>query len=595
MKSSIYKIRGLLTASEKQKFIALIFMQFTVSAIDVIGIASIFPFISLVMDPDSLISVDYLAYLYSITTGIHENNLDNFIITLGVSSAILIMLSTSVRAFFQYRVFTFVEIIRLSISSRLLKAYLLAPYSINFNNSPSDVTKTIISEVDYFIDRIFLALVLACSHLIFALILGAMLLVLHPLLTISALATFSFFYFIIFKFLSPYVDSFGRNLADSTRERHQTIHQSIAMIKSIKAQNYEDFYLQKFWRSAHDSANSMSNYMTASQVPNFFIEGIIFLGLIFTVIIFLLFSGGIESNFVKEFIPIIAIFSFSILRIKPSIQNIFKGISSLKFGNKILNNLQDTMVSFEINRKLSQDLFENLEIEFNKSIKFENIKFAYNQKAEFNFSIKDLTIQKSEKIGIMGKSGSGKSTFLDLLLGLIEPKSGNILIDDQALNSQSSRSWRSKLSYVPQNVSIFNDTLFANITIDSIENDDNLIKASRALELVDLASYQDLLGSKNIKDFINEAKVSGGQRQRIGLARAIYRNPEILILDEVTSALDNKTASNVMNSIYALKDQTVIIVSHNMDTLLGCDRIIHLEEGNISEIIYKDDLQRKIT
>ena len=590
---TIHKVFKILTKQQKLKLAVLIFFQFLASIIDAMGILSILPFLMLILDPSQVSENGFLSLIFNFLERQYNFDINLFLVLLGVVSAILIFFSTIIRAYIQYHLNKYIEDYRIILSSRLLSIYLYSNYSSNSQHATSKASKTIISEVDYFIDKVFRALLLGFAQAIFVIILSSIFFFINPMATLLALGSFMAFYIIVYRFLGDFIGSAGASLSQANETRHKYIYDSVHMIKLIKLKNLEDFFLRKYKTSAEISGNSITRYMTATQTSNYIIEGLIFTAVILITVLLIVNNGGVEAPIIQQYVPFLALFSYAVIRIKPSMQNIYAGISSLRFGDSIINNLyKDNIVHEQYINNIQNTSYTN-NVSFKKMIEIKDVSFSYDNLKNFQLSNANLKIFKNQRIGIIGKSGAGKSTLLDLLLGLIEPSVGEIFIDGQRLTSANCHSWQTKIGYVPQQVSLLNDSLLRNLLIDLNVSEERIAYAKECLKLAQLHEFSSRLDDKNINQILNENTISGGQKQRLGIARALFSNPEILVLDEITNSLDKEMEKEVIDTIYNIKHKTIILVTHNEDILYGCDQIITIEDGSIVSKTSKTETKTK--
>lgn len=576
---------NLLSSEDKKRTIFLVITFLSTSILDVVGIASLLPFITILLDTTSIESSRLLQFLFDKTYYLHNNKLDFFIVFLGSFSILLIVFSTIARSVSQYYMNLYVEKIRVSLSTRLFNAYLYAPYPVFFKKSNADISKTVITEVDYFIDKVFRPTSFAASHLIFSFILISLLFYVDVFISITAILTFGLFYLFVYKVFSGFLYDAGDSLASSMLARHKHVYDSISMIKTIKVFRKEEFFFKKYTDSALISAASQARFTTTNQISSYLAEGVIFVGVLTSILIVIYTSGGTETKVIQQYAPIIALFTFAGIRMKPSLQNIYQGFSSLKFGEKIILNLSNSFSQIKEFRLLKSNTNQYELENFKDSIVFKDVSFKYlhNQK---QFEKINLEIAKNQKIGIMGKSGSGKSTLLDLLLGLSRPDSGKILVDGMEMDYSSLKGWHALIGYVPQEVSTLEGSLVENISLENPKLTTNLEALNKIIEFSRLENLKKGISDNNdIRSIkISDITISGGQKQRIGIARALFNNPEILIFDEITSSLDKATEKEIIESIYSLSDKTIFIVSHNENILYGCDRVLFIENGKITEL-----------
>ena len=582
----IAKIFTLLSRKQRTKFALLVLVQFFASFLDAIGIISILPFLMLIIDPAQLNGDGFLSYIYSLLNNKIEIDNDSFLIFLGVLSAGLILISTILRAYTSHNMNKYIEENRIGLSKRLLSVYLNADYSFYYNHNAADASKTVISEVDYFVDKVFRAVVIGFSQTIFLVLLSSIFLLISPLPTLIALVSFIVLYLLTFNSLNTFIKNAGASLSASNEKRHKHIIDAANLIKMIKIQNQENFFIKKYDDAAKVSGSSMARFMTANQTSAFVVEGLIFSVVILAALLLIITNGGVEAPIVQELVPYFALFTYAVIRIKPAMQSIYIGVSSLKYLDEIIDNLISGIETFRENEQKKIYKQDSTQIRLKETLTLENVYFKYENAKKYQLEDINLKINKNDRVGIIGKSGGGKSTLLDLIMGLISPLRGKILVDGLEISNNNYNSWQSKIGYVPQEVTLLNDSLFINLFIDKEYTSEKIEYAKKCLRLADLENFVTRLETNSDKKIINEKNISGGQKQRIGIARALIRNPSLLILDEITSSLDEKSEAKVLESIYNLKEKTILIVSHKKENLYGCNKIFELKDGNLTFFDY---------
>ena len=351
--------------------------------------------------------------------------------------------------------------------------------------------------------------------------------------------------------------------------------EGLSGIKDLLILGRTSFFIDEYFKKNYLKARIVSNQGTVSQIPRFFLELISIAGLV-SFIILLLFQGKDTSSL----ITILGVFVAATFRMIPSLNRIIAAVQSLKYYSPALDVICEEL-------KLADDKIELLnDVElysFKNKIEFKNVHFYFNERNKILNGI-NFVIEKGKTIGIIGESGSGKSTFVDLLIGLHKPKKGEIIIDGNS-GLQMKQTWRNNIGYVSQSIYLTDDTIENNIALGVLESD---INKDKIIEILNQVRLEDLIRELElgIHTKVGErgVQLSGGQRQRIGIARALYHNPEILILDEATSALDSETETEVMKSLnYFRGKKTIIMIAHRLSTLSECDEIWKIENGVISK------------
>jgi ATP-binding cassette subfamily B protein/ATP-binding cassette subfamily C protein len=364
---------------------------------------------------------------------------------------------------------------------------------------------------------------------------------------------------VVLKYIVKRSKSQGIKASEGSRDISRVLTESFGNFKIIKLKGTEGYNYNRFELGTQKISRAQVISQTLGSMPRSVLESSGFSLLILSVLFILIHEGNVE-----RIIPIIAMYALSLYRILPCINKMLNNITQISFMHNALD-----IVYNNINQETDDEGSEPIEFETN--IKLDNICFSYLTGKEVLSNV-SLEIKKGEKLAITGVSGGGKSTLLDIIIGLNKPNSGTITVDGKPLNDSNIRTWRSKIGYIPQNIYLFDDTVAANVVFGSTYDEDRLIDVLKKTKVWDM-----LLEKQGINTIVGEGgmQLSGGQKQRIGIARALYTNPDILVLDEATSALDNETEAGIMDEIYSVgKDKTLIIVAHRLSTVERCDRKI---------------------
>ncbi|MBH0262552.1 ABC transporter ATP-binding protein, partial [Helicobacter pylori] len=369
--------------------------------------------------------------------------------------------------------------------------------------------------------------------------------------------------FFIVKKVTVLIKKKGEMAAKSKAQTLKVFSKFFSNFKITKLKDNHEEAHKLFGENSRKAHDTEIVYSTLQVVPRYSIETVGF-SLLILAVAYILFKYG-EARMV---LPTISMYALALYRILPSVTGV------ISYYNEIAYNQLATNIVF---KSLSKTIIEEdlVPLDFNEKITLQNISFAYKSKHPVlkNFN---LTIQKGQKIALIGHSGCGKSTLADIIMGLTYPKSGEIFIDNTLLTKENIRSWRKKIGYIPQNIYLFDGTVGDNIAFGSAIDEKRLIKVCKMAHIYDF-----LCEHEGLKTQVGEggAKLSGGQKQRIGIARALYDNPEILVLDEATSALDNETESKIMDEIYQIaKNKTLIVIAHRLSTIERCEVIIDMSQ-----------------
>jgi ABC-type multidrug transport system fused ATPase/permease subunit len=369
---------------------------------------------------------------------------------------------------------------------------------------------------------------------------------------------------------------------NAQRDKHKYAYEALNSFKISKALGIENFFLERYSKSSRKAQKYQLFSKILSDIPKNIVEAMVFCGLAAAIVVII-----IQDRDINKIIPTMSIYVISGYRIMPEVAKLFSSISGIIHHRPVLDRLYDELI-VESDESKERHLVktnpnEDCSFQFIRSIVLHDIVFHYKNSDVIIDHI-SLDIPYGSVVGFAGTTGAGKTTLIDIILGLLKPSEGELLIDDIKIDNENVRQWRSMLGYVPQEIFLIDDTIRANIAFGIPEEDVDDEKIQIAARISAISSYIESELPDKYQSMIGErgVRLSGGQRQRLGLARALYRNPKVLILDEATSALDGATEESVVSSIHSLSDvQTIIIIAHRLNTLKPCDKIYLMEHGRI--------------
>jgi len=541
--------------------------------LDTLGVASILPFMALLSDTSLIETNSYLAYAYDF---FEFKTPRDFLNSIGLAIFFIFLFSMIFKAFTTFFQLRFISNQVHKIGVRLLKGYLNQNYNWFINKNSSDLSKNIISEVDNVIHGSLSTLINLISQLLVSLAILSLIVYVDPKLAIIIGSTLSLAYLMLYKITARFVLKVGGQRVKSNKKRFISISEIFGSMKEVKLRGLESCVISSFISPSEEYAKHIATSKITAQLPKYFLESFAFGG----ILLVSLYQISSSANFSSS-IPIISLYAFAGYRLMPAMQQIYSSLTEINFNNSALNLLCRDINILKLNEGKTFIKSSN-PFAFKRNITLENISFSFSksQKVIKNIS---LEIKRNEKIGFIGPTGSGKSTLVDILTGLLEPKSGSIKVDNIPLDESSIADFQSFIGYVPQHIYLYDSSIINNIAFgekdEGIDKDyvEFVSKIANIHEFITSlpGGYNTLTGERGVK-------LSGGQIQRIGIARALYRKPKILILDEATSALDNKTEKLVMDSIVANSEEiTLIMIAHRMSSLKECDRIFSLKEGKI--------------
>lgn len=571
------KLYNLLTIVDQYQFKLLLIAVLFMSLIDMIGIASIMPFIALLTNPQLIDTNIYLNNFFQITKKFGITNSHQFLIFTGFFAFLMLILSLLVKMIASYLQFRFINNCEFNISKKLMESYLHQPYSWFLNRNSADLGKNVLSEIAIIIEQGINPLIVLITYSCVSIALLTLLIIINPIIAFTAILTIIIGYGIVFKFVKNTLTKHGKERLRHNRNRFIAITEAFGATKAIKIGNLENFFIQRFAIPGKIYAKNQASIQIISTLPRFCLEAIAFGGMIVLILILM----SVDGDFSKV-IAIISVYAFAGYRLMPALQQIYWSISQLRFSKPALEKLDDEIKSLKI-RHLSKQNLNSLSL--TKNIILKSVYYTYP--SSFNPVLKNINIKISANsiVGIAGSTGSGKTTLIDIILGLLESQEGQLIIDDTIINDFNRKEWQNLIGYVPQNIYLSDDTISSNIAYGvHQENIDKeaVISAAKIANIHDFIK-NDLADGYDTKVGDRGARLSGGQVQRIGVARALYHKPKVLIFDEATSALDSKTEETIMKEIFNLHGKfTIILVAHRLNTLLKCNQLYFIDDNKIA-------------
>ena len=570
------KIWTLLNPHEKKRAMLLLFLMILMAFLEVLGVGSIMPFLSVLGNPETIETNKYLNAVYNY---FNFEDKDSFLIFLGLFALFMLLSSAIVRSIASYAKFRFSNLRRHSLGQKLLRKYLQQPYSFFLSRNSSDISKVILSETDLAITQAILPALNLLTYSILSLALIGFLVSVDPVLALILTVIFGGFYILMYITVRKYLVKIGEKRNKANSQRFKITSETIGGIKDLKVLGREKIYLDSFTKPSYEFSHYTATSQTLSEVPQFLVEVIAF-GALLAMAMYALASDEAD---VGTLLPVLGLYALGALKLKPAVNNIYKSIATMKFGVSAIDNIINDLKDSEQSTKMTND---QRRLMLKDSLILKNINFSYSNTSNSALQNINIDINANTTVGIIGTTGAGKSTLVDMILGLLHPASGELTVDGEKLSQDNIRQWQNSIGYVPQSIFLADDTITSNIAF-GIEKDNidksQVEKVSKMAQVHDFVMKQDsgydtIIGERGVR-------LSGGQRQRLGIARALYHNPGLLILDEATSALDNNTELEVMKAIDNMTgSKTIIMIAHRLSTVERCDKIIKLENGEIIDV-----------
>ncbi len=559
------KLFFILSKEDKNFLFFLFVFSVFISFIETFAISLVMPFIALASDFSYFETNQYL-----ITVKEYLNiPIFEIVVYFGVALMIFYILRAFLNAYYFYLLARFSKGRYHTIACKVFSQFLKMNYEELNQKNQSEILKSITGEV-YNLSTMIASLLLLMSEVFVVFLLYALMFFVDYKITLF-LSVFMFVNaFVLVKILSPAIKKAGLKREEAMKNFFEILNTNLNNFKFIKLKTKEEGILNLFKTQSKDFSKANIINESIAAIPRIYLECVGFCMLVFFVVFLVLKN---ESD-ISGILSTISIFVLALYRLMPSANRIITSYHDLLYYHTSLD---------IIYQNLKQDK-ENLgeeKVSFDKELKLCGLSFAYGGK-KYLFKNLNLSIKKGEKIAFIGESGCGKSTLVDIIIGLLNPKSGKILIDSTELNSKNLKNYRQKIGYVPQNIYLFNDSIAKNISFgDEVDEE----KLNRVVKQIGLESFiKNLPQGVQTKVGDGGNSLSGGQKQRIAIARALYLEPEILVLDEATSALDTQNEKKIMDAIYEIsKDKTVIIIAHRLTTITCCDKIYRLKYGKLKE------------
>lgn len=569
MISTLKKINFLITKRQRKGLVVLTMLLFVGMVLEVFGLGILIPAISILLDPEMLEKTPVIS---SIKTFFPDFSHQNFVTFFLGAVVLLYFIKSIFLIFLTHKQNRFLNNTVAYISNNLFSSYLSQPYSFHLNRNASELIKNIQVEIQY-LYTFLLSLITIFIEGGFVFSLLVTLFYLEPFGAFSIGIFYGILSIIFLQFTKRKLKAWGQLRESLDAEISKTALEGIGGIKDLLILDKTSYFKEEFSTKNYLKARLNSNQSTISQIPRFYLELISIVGLV-SFIILLLFQGKDTTSL----ITVLGVFVAATFRMIPSLNRIIAASQSMKYCLPSVDTIYNEIKMFAQIID-SATLIENFK--FQNDIQFNKVNFSYAQ-GDIVLKNVDLKIKRGQVVGIIGESGSGKSTFVDLLIGLNKPTSGQIIIDG-IIGFQMNQSWRNKIGYVSQTIYLTDNSIEDNIALGIPKSKIDKVRIGEVLKQVQLEKFVNKL-EFGVETKVGErgVQLSGGQRQRIGIARALYHDPDILILDEATSALDTQTENEVMKSINDLKkDKTIVIIAHRLSTIESCDLIYQIKDNKI--------------
>jgi ATP-binding cassette, subfamily B, bacterial PglK len=575
----------LVTPGERRRLALLLVGMILMGVIEALGVSSILPFIAVLANPEMISTNVYLAGLYAFGK---FDGVQSFLIFLAALALALIVVANAFALFINWCIIRIANSLGHALSMRMIQGYLAQPYAFFFSRHSTNLALNTADHVIGVINGVLLPALQLLSKLAVAICLALLVIAVDPVVAGTFAAVFGAVYLLIFRLIRRRLAVLGEQNLAGNRTKFRSASSLFQGIKDLKVLGREAYYLDIFERSSREAARSQALQGIITLVPRYVVETIAIGGMLAVAIYLLVKEGDLGRA-----LPVLAVYALAAYRLAPVLQSIFASLTQIRFNLPSVELLAGEAASLEqaVGAAAPQPA-----LPFWRQIELRNVGFRYPGTDADVLRGVTLSVPRNATVGIVGATGAGKTTLVDILLGLIVPQEGMLCVDGTLIDQSNARAWRSRIGYVPQSIYLSEESVAANIAFGiTPEKIDQGRVAAAAL----IANIHDFVATELPQGYATSigergVRLSGGQRQRLGIARALYSDPEVLILDEATSSLDTMTEDAVIDAIRKLSHRkTIIAIAHRMTTLQNCDVIYLLANGQIADSgSFRDLLER---
>ena len=477
-------------------------------------------------------------------------------------------------------------------STSLLRVYLKKPYSYFLGTNTADLRAYLLTEVAALVSGVLIPLIDFISRTIICLVIFGLLMLVSFEVTLTMTLTLGGVYTLIYLARGKFLKKLGKSRINANVMRFRFLEEMLTGIKTVKVYQGQQHFYERYEKESRHFNDIQPKVQMVYATPKYILELLAF-GAILGITLYLFIT---EGDLTKA-LPRLTLYAIAGFRLLPALQKAFAALAKVRHNWVSLENLYDDLMIAKAAPGFGEEAIS--EMKFEGRIAAQNLKFSYENQEELVLKGLDFEIEKGSMVAFVGSTGSGKTTLIDILTGLLEPSSGTVKVDDTVLETQNMSAWQEHIAYVPQEVFLYDDTIKANILFGAEVADDTEARLEYALKTAGIYEFVSQELPQGIHTEIGErgVRLSGGQRQRLGLARALFKNPSVLVLDEATSALDSITEKAIIESLQDLPDElTVIMIAHRLSTVQYADKIFLLDRGKlVSQGTYQELIENNDT
>ncbi len=586
MTSTLKKLLTLLQAGDIFKLFILFLMMMIGALLEIIGIGMIPVFVTIIATPDTVLEIEWLMPVWT-RLGIETGG--DLLVYGAIFLIVVFILKNAYLLVYHYIQARFIWMRFASISSNLFKRYMFAPYEFHLKRNTSELLRNVTQETRYLTRNVMAPLLKITKDLVLITGIFALLLWSEPLNTLIVFVIVGGGAALFLRLIRERTQKYGKTAQNDRGNMIRSVNEGLGGFKDARVLNREKWFHKRFTNNVKSFAKSQTFSQAASMANKPVIETIAVSGMLLIALLLYWQERGLESV-----IPVMTLFGAATLRLMPAIQEMMRSFTDLRYYHFTVYPVYNDTMELEgetrkYNEKKPYKDINKLKVKettlnFENNIRFEEASYTYPRSDKEAVKNLSFSIPKGNAVGFVGPSGAGKTTLVDMLLGLLIPQQGRIIVDNTDIHTNIS-AWKGNIGYIPQFIFLADDTIKHNIAFGLPDEEIEEIKLQNAIKAAQLDELVNSL-QEGINTVIGErgTRLSGGQRQRIGIARALYQNPQVLIMDEATSALDNVTERYVINAIERLKgERTIIMIAHRLTTVEKCDHLYFMQEGQIED------------
>lgn len=574
----------LIPPEDRRRGLRLLLLVILMAMSETFGVTMLLPFFMVLSKPQMIEMQPVVSYFYH---GLGFTDHHSFLLAFGCVAFGIVVLASLIRIATTFSMNYFAQIGGHKLAERLLETYLRQPYVFFLQRHSSELTKKITTDSQMLVINILQPGMYVIAYTLVVVTMTAIMLALDPVLALSVGGVIGGLYVLIFKSIKRLLARIGRELDVSHHQRFSSIEVALGGIKDIKLMGREDVYIEQFRPASLRVAKHQAISAALAESPRYLIEAVAIGGAV--TLALMLISMGRGTGLV---LPGLSVYALAGYKLIPAAQRVFSGLTNLQVGDAVLNSIQEDFKSSAA--PLPPGSTADVQaMQLRQDIVLDSVGFAYPNARKLALEGVSLRIEAGSSVGLIGGTGAGKTTLVDIILGLLQPSEGEIRVDGAPITDTNLKSWQHALGYVPQFIFLADTSIAENIALGVPRQAVDMAQVERCARMAQIHDFIATELPEGYKTRVGErgVRLSGGQRQRIGIARALYRDPSVLVLDEATSALDTLTEKAVMESVQALSHQkTIIMIAHRLSTVRPCDRIFMLDKGKLIEQGSYDEL-----